>query len=152
MGFTLIALAFFFTGSFFFAVFTKKEPRIVINALPFFVAVVIFLSCYREVGVPVGINNAIYSPFKEGTIFQKYWSTEKDGKYFFSVIKITEAKRDTLKEVSVVDIKYFPVVKKETENYFIYLNNDFWSITEEQKNHILKLDSTDKIKGFLNWN
>ena len=153
MNLSLIVLLLISLGIFVFAIFAKRPE----DKFLLFIAFLLFLSwpifgyLYPEAGVPLSISsNNSYSPFDNGIIFQKYWESERDGQYLFSVIKITRTEKDTLDEIFSSDIKNLPV--KEIKDYFVVFDNNFYSITKEQKDEIIKLDlDEERIKKYLNW-
>lgn len=114
------------------------------------IVLIICLVFHANVGKPLMIGNAEYSPFDNGKIFQTYWTSTRGNEKLFSVIEIKGhddwTEKDTLAEVFY---RTEPIIKPIPE-LFVVFDNNFYRITEQQKNEILKIKMVpEQIKNYI---
>ncbi|MFA5838888.1 MAG: hypothetical protein WC849_03050 [Candidatus Paceibacterota bacterium] len=153
MGILAIGLFLTFTISLIVLSFSSKsENKFISFVVCIFSVVLLSLCLYGEIAVPVSVSDiGVYNPFDNGEIYKKYWESERNNEYLFSVVKITETEKDTLDEIFSSDTRNLQVIKTN-KDYLVILDQNFYSITEEQKDEILKLDlDVVQIKKHLGW-
>jgi hypothetical protein len=135
----------------------RKNVLTVFSLLSFIIVLSFFIviTLYSEVGIPQE-KYSVYYPIQNGEVYEKTWSSEKDGKFLFSVARFClneEGGRDIFPRVSGI-LKDFmnEIFSSETSvpNLFVVIDNKFVSITKEQANKILKMKlEGEKINRFL---
>lgn len=135
-----------------FGLSKKSENKLISFFVCIFAVVLLSICLYVHIAVPTSISDyGVYCPFNDREIFQKTWESERNGEYLFSVVEITVDKKDTLDEIFLSDIENLQTIKTN-KDYLIVFDNNFYSITKEQKDKILKLDLDEvQTKKFLGW-
>lgn len=130
----------------------KTMIRLWLFAGAFVFMLLICLGLNGWAGKPMYVGNPQYSPFDNGRIFQTYWTSTRGKETLFSVVEISAHEwggwsiKDTLTEIFYrAELKAKPIPE-----LFVAFDNNFFNITEQQKDEILKIGmSPEQIKKFL---